>query len=273
MVQLANIDSAFSEKAKVYDSYGSSNSIIKISRRIVRNTLLNHLPINGRILELNGGTGSDALFFVHKGYNVHLIDISKGMIQKSKEKITSDEIHSRLTIERKSFEDLRSFQKNSFDYIFSNFGGLNCTPNVKKVIDQFPHILKDGGIVTLVIMPPICPWELLNIFWNPKMALRRLPALFNFPVKANISGVQFLTYYYSVSQIKKLFSQHFEIISIKSLSLFSPPSFLDYFPNKYPRLFKKLLQLDIRFTKYYPFNYFGDFFILTMKYDQKRDYH
>ena len=271
MIQLANVDSAFSEKSKIYDSYGTTNSIVKVSRKIVRETIIAKLPVNGKILEINGGTGSDALYFVEKGYYVHLIDISKGMIEKSKEKITSSEIKSRFTVERKSFEDLHSFDGRSFDYIFSNFGGLNCTPNVKKVVDQFSYILKDGAFVTLVVMPPICPWELANIFWNPKMALRRLPAIFHVPIKAHVSGVQFWTYYYSVNAIKKLFGSQYKIISLQSLSLFSPPSFLDYFPNKYPKLFKKLFQLDERFSKYYPFNGFGDFFILTAQYKQKRE--
>ena len=80
-----------------------------------------------------------------------------------------------------------------------------------------------------------------------------------------------MLYYNSVNAIKKLFGSQYKIISLQSLSLFSPPSFLDYFPNKYPKLFKKLFQLDERFSKYYPFNGFGDFFILTAQYKQKRE--
>ena len=205
MLQLDNIDLAFSEKAKIYDSYGMTNVIVKYSRDVVRRTVLDNIPHNGKILELNGGTGSDALFFVKKGYYVHLIDISKGMIQKSKSKISSQEIESRFKVQRKSFENLSEFPLKRFDYIFSNFGGLNCTPNIQNVIHQFQHVLKDQAYVTLVIMPPICPWELINIFWNPKMSLRRLPSIFGIPIKANVSGVKFLTYYYSVNKIKKLF--------------------------------------------------------------------
>ena len=271
MLQLDYINSAFSKKAKVYDSYGKSNFIIKHSRKIVRDTVLRNIAPHGNILELNGGTGSDALHFVKKGYKVHLIDVSKGMIEKSKSKITSEEIEHKLTIERKSFEQLQDLPKNNYDYIFSNFGGLNCTPNVKKVIDQFPLVLKDEGYITLVIMPPICPWELINIFWSPKMALRRLPSLFGLPIKANVSGIKFWTYYYPVNKVKKLFDKRYEFISLESLSLFSPPSFLDYFPVKYPKLFKKLLEFDNRLTKHFPFNHFGDFYILTLRYIRKRE--
>ena len=273
MMQFQNINIAFSKKAKTYDSYGMSNIIIKHSRDVIRNTVLENLTKNGKILELNGGTGSDAIYFVNKGYYVHLIDISKGMIQKSKSKITSPDIAKRFKIERKSFENLKNLPKNTFDYIFSNFGGLNCTPDVKKIIQQFPLVLKDQAFITLVIMPPICPWELLNIFWNPRMALRRLPSLFGTPIQAKVSGTQVLTYYYSVKQIKKIFDSRYEIISLKSVSLFSPPSFLDYFPKRYPKLFKKLIQIDNRFSKYYPFNQFGDFFILTLQFNRKCDNH
>ncbi len=271
MLQINNIDSAFSEKAKVYDSYGMSNIIVKYSRFIIRKNILRNLPTKGKILELNGGTGSDALYFVKKGHYVHLIDISKGMIQKSKSKISSPEIEKRLKIERKSFENLEDLPRKEFDYLFSNFGGLNCTPNIKSIIKQFPYVLKDHAYVTLVIMPPICPWELFNIFWNPKMSLRRLPSLFGAPISANVSGIKFLTYYYSVNKIRNLFDSQFKVISLKSISLFSPPSFLDYFPIKYPKLFKKLLQIDNRLSNFFPFNHFGDFFVLTLQFNRKCD--
>lgn len=267
MLQLKNVDLAFSEKAKVYDAYGQRNSIIRYSRNVIRKIILRNLQKGDNILELNGGTGSDALYFVNKGYNVHMIDISRGMISHSKNKLRS-EISQLFTIERKSFENLRDLPKESFNYIFSNFGGLNCTPNISTVIDQFPYVLKDGGFVTLVIMPPICPWELANIFWNPKMALRRVPAIFGLPIKANISGFKFWTYYYTANNVEKMFDSRYKLISLQSLSLFSPPSFLDYFPLKYPKLFKILLSLDNRLTQHNPFNKYGDFFILTLKYTQ-----
>ena len=266
MLQLGNVDLAFSEKSKVYDDYTKSNFIVKYSRNVIRRVILDNIPQDGSILELNGGTGSDAIFFVKKGYSVHLIDISKGMIEKSKEKVTSQEIKQKFTIQRKSFENLQDLPAHHFDYIFSNFGGLNCTPNLKSVLNQFSYLLKDTGFITLVIMPPICPWELLQIFWNPKMGLRRVPAIFGVPIKANISGIKFLTYYYTVNTVKKLFNKNYTVLSIKSISLFSPPSFLDYFPIKYPKLFRKLLHLDQRFSAYYPFYNYGDFFILTLSY-------
>ena len=53
MIQLANVDSAFSEKSKIYDSYGTTNSIVKVSRKIVRETIIANLPVNGKILEIN----------------------------------------------------------------------------------------------------------------------------------------------------------------------------------------------------------------------------
>jgi ubiquinone/menaquinone biosynthesis C-methylase UbiE len=266
MLNAKNIDLAFGEKSKVYDIYSKENFIVKYSRYKIRNEMLQYLNKNDKILELNGGTGSDALYFVKRGYFVHLTDISTGMVKKSRSKINK-KFQDRFIVEKKSFTKISELPKNSYDYIFSNFGGLNCIYDVKSVINQFPHVLKHGGHVTLVIMPPICPWELFNIFWNPSMAIRRIPAIFGKPIKANVAGYKFWVYYHSLNFIKGLFDSRFDILSCQSLSLFMPPSYLDYFPKKYPELLKRLIKIENRFSKFSPFNKFGDFFVITLKYN------
>lgn len=257
------LNRAFSEKAKVYDIYGKSNLIVKNSRNKVRRHILQYLNENDKILELNGGTGEDAVFFAKKGYKIHVIDIAEGMLNKINQKIQLNSLESVLSYEKQSFHNLKALNKNKYDLIFSNFGGLNCSHDLRSVFDQLPLVLKARGYVTFVVMPPICPWEILNVFWNLKTGLRRIPSIFGIPIKSNVSGTTINTYYYSYNTIAKLFKSKFNIIDKESISLFSPPSFMDIFPIRHPKLYKNLLKADNRLLKYFPFYKYGDFIIIT----------
>jgi ubiquinone/menaquinone biosynthesis C-methylase UbiE len=260
------VNKAFSIKAKVYDSYSEQNVIVKLGRRAVYQEILKNLKKDHKILELNSGTGMDALFFASQGYRIHATDISDGMISKIRKKIKKTSLKT-FSCQRLSLNDLQKVENAPYDYIFSNFGGLNCIPN----IDNFGRsinqtVLKPGGYITLVVMPPICPWELLNFPWNFRAAFRRLPSLWGRETISHIDGIYFYSYYYSAKSIVNSFGKNFKNISLRSISLFSPPSFMDFFPRKYPKMFEFLVKLDNRLTSSFPFNNFGDFFIITLQY-------
>src|SRR5690348_12142612 len=70
---------AFSQQALVFDTLDAGNTIISYKRRRVRDHVLRHLPEGSSILELNAGTGEDAIFFARKGHRVHATDIAGGM--------------------------------------------------------------------------------------------------------------------------------------------------------------------------------------------------
>ena len=62
---------AFSKQAVHFDVLYQQNTIIQYKRERVRNHLLNHIPDHAFILELNAGTGDDAIWLAQLGYQVH----------------------------------------------------------------------------------------------------------------------------------------------------------------------------------------------------------
>jgi methylase of polypeptide subunit release factors len=84
---------------------------------------------SGSILELNAGTGSDAAYFADKGFLVHATDVADGMVNAIKEKAAR--LPERLTVQQLSFTELESVEGAPFDLVFSNFGGLNCIPDLR----------------------------------------------------------------------------------------------------------------------------------------------
>src|SRR5437879_132545 len=87
-----NVAGAFSMQSGIFDDLYSSNTIINYKRECVRNHVLKYLKPGSSILELNSGTGADAIFFAGKGHKVHATDISTGMQQQLMQKVQKHQL-------------------------------------------------------------------------------------------------------------------------------------------------------------------------------------
>lgn len=148
---------AFSKQAPIFDKLYSEDSIIQYKRKRVRDHLLKWLKPNSSILELNAGTGEDAVFLAQHGHTVHATDISDAMQTMLKEKVKLHGLQMNISNEICTYTELENLSdRGPYDCIFSNFAGLNCTNELSKVLCSFNDLLKPGGLVTLVILPEFC---------------------------------------------------------------------------------------------------------------------
>jgi len=263
MLDLNAVDLGFSRKAQVYDAYCENHPVIRWARQIIRREVLRRLQPGASILELNAGTGADAAYFASQGYRVHATDIASGMIAAIQNKIETLHADSRFTAQQLSFTDLHRVQGAPYDLVFSNFGGLNCIPDLRAVTRHLQTILKPGGCAVWVIMPPVCPWELIqSLRGRLRMAVRRLHPR---GVLANIEGARVRTWYFTPRQVRRAFLPQFRLVHQRSLSLFCPPSFMDGFPQRFPRLTQRLMRLDEHLGARPPFNAWGDFVLYTFQ--------
>ena len=259
-----NVGRAFSKQSVNYDRDDSQNIVLLDMRKQVFDQVEKFIKSKGSILELNAGTGIDALHFVQHGHQVHATDLSDGMLFQIKEKIRIHQLQNKFTCQHLSYDQLDQLNGNKFDFVFSNFGGLNCIDDLSKVTKHLPAILNPGGYVTWVIMPPVCLWELFGIFkGHGKKAFRRFS---KGGVIAHVEGEYFRTYYFTLSQIKKAFGSRFQFISSNGLCAISPPPSKVNFPIKYPALYKNLRKIDSILRSHYPFNRWADHIIVTVKF-------
>ncbi len=259
---LENINSAFSKQAVHFDEDDFSNPILQQWRQQVYKHIDQFIKPNSTILELNAGTGIDAVRFSKQGHRVHATDLSDGMISVLNEKIIRLSLHKEITTQQVSFDNLSQVE-GRYDYVFSNFGGLNCLEDLTKVTNAVHKLLNEGAIITWVIMPPICLWEWSWILKGQfKKAFRRLDG----KTTAHLEGEYFTTYYHSLSQIKKAFGLQFKFIKSEGLGIFSPPPSAVVFIKKYPALTKNLKYLDRVVQNYFPFNQWGDHIMVTFQY-------
>lgn len=259
--QLRHVNKAFSNQSVIFDAKEISNKINSWMRGRTRRHVLEVLEPGSHILELNAGTGLDAAFFAGHGHSVHAIDIADGMVAKIQEKIDSGV--KNISAEKRSLTDLAPLQPASFDCIFSNFDGLNCVPDLKSVVSQFRRLLKPGGMVILVVLPKICPWEILSILkGNVKVASRRLKRNGAY---THLEGEYFTTWYYNPSQLISYFGDDYSFVRLQGLGSIVPPAYKVEFPEKYPKLFSMLCRMEERIGHRWPFNRMADHYILTMK--------
>lgn len=235
---------AFDTIATGYDASFTHSLIGTAQREIVlrylEKSLLQQVKLN--ILELNSGTGEDALWFAKIGHKVLATDISEKMIGIIKEKIDVIDLSSQIQTMKL---DIREIQKTNFeerfDLIFSNFGGMNCISlnEMKSLPDALTKLLKPNGRLIMVIMPKYCFWETKYFLlkFNLKKAFRRYS---DNGTTAKLNGKELKTFYYIPDQIKKIFKKYFNVITVKPVGFFIPPSYLEKFFESKKRIFNLL---------------------------------
>jgi 2-polyprenyl-3-methyl-5-hydroxy-6-metoxy-1,4-benzoquinol methylase len=249
--------------AAEYDAMDDTHPVTIWMRARIRALVERQTPIDGSILEINAGSGLDALYLASKGYRVHATDVAPGMLEAIAEKAGRPEAGSRLTYEARANTELSNAPGSPFDVVFSNLGGLNCTDDLSSVTRALSNIVRPGGATVLVVMPPLCPWELMQAFRGHfSTAKRRLSKQ---GTLANVGGAQVRTWYHTAAKLERALSPAFETVSLRSFCLFSPPSYFGGFVARHPTALQRLQGLDDRLGGLPPFNRIGDFYALVSR--------
>lgn len=257
-----NVDAAFSRQSLHFDEDDFSNPILQAWRQRVYTHVDQFLKPHSKILELNCGTGIDAIRLASQGHTIHATDISGGMLSQLKQKISLQSLQNKITVEQLPFDQLDKLN-GKFDYVFSNFGGLNCIDDLKKVTMHLPPLLNQEAFVTWVIMPRITPWE-----WTWALKAKFKDAFRRFTkdgVNAHLEGEFFKTHYFSLSEIRESFGAQFQLIRSEALGVFSPPPAAMSFVKRFPFLSDTLNGIDQSLANVFPFNRWGDHTIVTFQ--------
>jgi ubiquinone/menaquinone biosynthesis C-methylase UbiE len=256
---------AFDSQAAVFDRVYGNDTIIAYKRKRVREHMNRFLSPGSHILELNAGTGEDAVCFGNQGHQVHATDISGAMLEKLRTKSEACRLNDRITSELCSYTDLDKLRaRGPYDHIFSNFAGLNCTSRLTQVLDSFESLLKPGGYVTLVMLPRFCLWEFMLMFRGKfRTAFRRFSGKKGTPAK--VEGLRFTCWYYDPAYITKHLKEKYRAMKPEGLCTLVPPSYLQGFAEKHPGIFRVLEKMENKLKNKWPWRSIGDYYILTLQ--------
>ena len=227
----------FDHIASTYDSVFTNTAIGQIQRKSVWAYIEKVIPELGgfEMLELNCGTGEDALLFGERGFNILATDISHEMLKVTNKKAAQYSMQNRIS---SHYLDLDAFDETifdkKFDLVFSNFGGLNCInpQSMKTLLQKLPLILKPGGRFIGVAMPKFCLWESFYFLCKlePRNIFRRWTSK---EVLAYLHGATVKTWYYFPNDLKQAAKEYFDFIAVKPVGVSVPPSYLEnFFINK-----------------------------------------
>jgi len=214
---------AFDAAAPVYDEAYEGLPGIRRMRSITSGLYMRYFSPGSRLLEINCGTGNDAVFLARHGMHVTATDISPAMLNEVRRKTTrlqgvSGSVETRLL----PFDRLGELRGESFDGACSNLGGLNCTDRLASLARDLGDIVKGGGIFIATVMPPFCAWETAAFIARGRFtkAFRRLSP--NGTI-ADLHGGHVRTFYHSPGTFRKAFSPYFEHVRTLGLAIFIPP--------------------------------------------------
>lgn len=139
------VATAFSLTAEKYDRFAEDHPNLTRIHSIVYAHLFKHLSPAAHILEINAGTGTDAIHLAQHAFFVYATDIAPGMLERLQEKVIRFGLEEQVRVQRCSFTELDKLKEEGFDAVFSNLGGLNCIPDLKPIIDTLPSVIRPGG--------------------------------------------------------------------------------------------------------------------------------
>ncbi len=168
--------SAFDVLAADYDARFTASLIGQRLRQTVWRRLEARFSPGSRVLDVNCGTGEDAVFLGRLGVRVLATDLSEPMVELARRKVAAAGLDDRVEVRHLALEHLDRLEEPPFDGILSNFGGLNCVTDLTLVLRSFADRLRPGAFAVLCVMGPLVPWEW---FWyltrgRPGIAFRRL---------------------------------------------------------------------------------------------------
>ncbi|MFZ4796092.1 MAG: class I SAM-dependent methyltransferase [Bacteroidia bacterium] len=258
---------AFNALAANYDT-DFTNSIIGIlQRNKVWQFLAENLPENKslNILEINCGTGEDALWFANNGHQIIATDLSDEMIEVANKKKKNCKNGANISFEVCAFDQLNNkFQNQQFDLIFSNFAGLNCIDKnaLIELNNDFEKLLKPNGKLIMVLLGKKCFLE--RFYFLLKLDFKNVNRRKN-KASAYLSNQNYQdTWYYNYNEIESIFS-YFKLENKKPIGLLIPPSYLENKAKKAKSILKIMNYFDTIFSKISWLANYGDHIILQLE--------
>jgi ubiquinone/menaquinone biosynthesis C-methylase UbiE len=260
---LATIADAFTRTAARYDAFAEDHPHLTRMRERVYSTFERFVPEGARVLELNAGTGTDAVALARRGYRVHATDIAPGMLARIRDKVGAGELHGRVSVQQCSFLELDRVSGGLYDAVFSNLGGLNCVADLRPVFRGLDDLLVPGGVAVVVVMPPICLWELALVFTGQvRLATRRLSGG---GTRAHLEGREFTVHYHTPRHVSAAFGSGYERLSVAGLAVLTPTAESKNLAKRHPTLYGLLARADDALAARAPFSGWGDFFIAVVR--------
>jgi SAM-dependent methyltransferase len=214
-----------------------------------------------RVLELNCGTGVDAVHLANRGIEVLACDISPRMVEIARDFAATAKAEGTdfRVLPTENIDALSN--EGPFDGAFSNFAGLNCVENLPAAVRNLAGLLKPGAPVLVSMMGRFVPWE---IVWylahgEAKKAVRRLIG------GDGLSRGALKIRQLSVREITRIFAQGFRRRRWRGIGIGVGPTYMESWARRFPTVTKELARADNWVGGFTPFRNMADCVLLEFE--------
>jgi ubiquinone/menaquinone biosynthesis C-methylase UbiE len=251
--------------AENYDSIFSESVIGRVQRDAVWRELDKVFQPGMRILELNCGTGVDAVHLAARGVRVVACDLSSKMIDAARRRSGAAGVDALVDFRVLPTEEIDSLVAEApFDGAFSNFSGLNCVQDISQAARNLARLLKPRAQTQLCMVGRFSLWEMAWHLAEGKPAL----ALQSFKRKPtthiSTQGVV-LVHYPSVNDMRRMLASEFRLRGWKGIGVAVPPSCLEPFARRVPEMVAGLAKIDHYLSRVPIFRSMGDCVLLQFE--------
>lgn len=257
---------AFDLHAVRYDEEFESSESARTQRKKILDLVTSLVPTPSSILDMNCGTGTDAIFLATKGHDVLGIDISRNMILHATRKLGD---RRNVRFRQHSFCNLHDLGEAKFDLVLSNFGGLNCTNDLPTITAQVSFVLRPGGCFVAVVMPPFSPWHFAAALLRGQLS-GALERAVDHRQNAVMGPESFSVTYHSARELTRALQPTFRRVTLFSLNTISPPPNARRFVRRFPVVSHALRALDERFGSIPLYRCMGDHYAAVFRKEKHR---
>jgi SAM-dependent methyltransferase len=254
------LNAAFDSLAADYDRRFTETAIGKLMRNAVWRRCDARFPAGSRVLEMNCGTGEDAVHLGKRGVRVLATDFSAGMVEVASAKVAREGLDVLVQVSRLKWEDLDLLKEGAFDGALSNFGGLNCVRHIESIKLPLARRLRPGAVALLCVMGPLSPWEWIWFLLRnePHKAFRRLKR-----GGTTWSGLQI--WYPSIHRIRRALAPQFRVVRICAIGAILPPPYFESWAERHPAMLARLDGWERRMETVPPLPWLADHYLLELE--------
>jgi ubiquinone/menaquinone biosynthesis C-methylase UbiE len=256
----------FDAIAATYDDTFSNSSIGRVQRNLVWMEADPTFRAGQHILEINCGTGIDALHLASRGIKVLACDSSPVMIEVARERLDASTFRRDVDLRCLASEQLSVLEaEGPYDGIFSNFAGLNCLRDLNSAVREMSRLVRPGGKVVLCLFGRICVWEIFFYMLRGdfRRGFRRFRRAGTIAVLA--PGSEIVVRYPSVRELARMFAPYFRLEKWRGVGISVPPSYLEGLAVSFPRLLRFAAEIDACFGRCPGFRALADHVVLTFE--------
>jgi SAM-dependent methyltransferase len=252
---------AFDSLAARYDDLFTRSAVGRAQREAVWDVLLDTFEPESHILELNCGTGEDALFLDRHDMSVLACDASPEMIETARRRLQAEDPEAAIQFKVLPSEHIRELDGDEvFDGVLSNFSGLNCVRDLSLVAHDLAYLVMTHAPVVICLSTRFCLVEMLwfCVHGDFRKAFRRTSGM----AIAHVGEFAVKVQYPTLAEVRRSFAPWFRLRSCTGIGVTVPPSYLERTIRKYPRVLASMRFIDRRICRLPLLRTLGDHMLL-----------